>query len=163
MHSPLPATRRARAAPPASSAVGADPPSFASLLMLTLALFALALPIIGPLDDHHFAERTHTHQHIYPAGRPTAHQHSYENPQRHLHSPTRIGNAPTGRDTVLLTSATAGLLLALLSAPCHAPPPPPRPPLPRAADGNRRQQFASAPGIVPDGISIAPPQRPPIA
>ena len=61
------------------------PPSLAALALLGVALFAMALPIVGPLDDHHFAERTHTHQHIYLDGRPAAHRHIYERPGHHRH------------------------------------------------------------------------------
>ena len=41
---------------------------------LIIALYALLLPIFGPLLDHHFVEWQHQHAHIYAAGgrRPTA-------------------------------------------------------------------------------------------
>ena len=54
------------------------PPSLGWMLLLAVALFSLALPIIGPLDDHHFAERAHNHDHIYLNGHPVGHHHAYD-------------------------------------------------------------------------------------
>ena len=55
------------------------------MLALAAALFALALPIVGPLDDHHFAERSHSHDHIYLNGMPVAHGHAYDELALHPH------------------------------------------------------------------------------
>ena len=158
-----PAARRQRAG---------KPPSLAALALLGVALFAMALPIVGPLDDHHFAERTHTHQHIYLDGRPAAHRHVYERPRHHLHrhlaSVGLAGNAgaPAGAGdgaahTVFLTSGTAGLLLSALSAPCHTAPEALRPPAPRAGNAGLLGRFAS-PFRRLEGVCVTPPHRPPV-
>ena len=41
-------------------------------------LTALLLPLLGPLADHHFAERQPGHLHVYPAGVPIQHLHDHE-------------------------------------------------------------------------------------
>ena len=136
------------------------------MLLLAAALFALALPIVGPLDDHHFAERTHTHEHIYLNGRPVPHGHAYENGRRHLHpAATRAGDdgGAIRTDGVLyLTPATAGLMLAVLSAPFNTAPDALRPPAPRAKDANPLARFVDASGR-PDEAVVPPPLPPPVA
>lgn len=47
--------------------------------MVALAALVVALPSLGPLFDHHFAERMPYHAHV---GVPNDHEHGY----RHLHS-----------------------------------------------------------------------------
>ncbi len=135
------------------------------LLLLAAALFSLALPVVGPLDDHHFAERTHTHEHIYLEGRPVPHQHAYGAGLRHPHAPRGIAPAANYRldnDAVaLLTSATASLMLAVLSAPYHAAPDILRPPAPRAKNANPLARFVT-PARRPDAARIPPPQPPPV-
>lgn len=182
--------RRTRFAPPApcagEPAQPAGPPSLARLLLLGLALFALALPIIGPLDDHHFAERVHTHEHIYPNGQSVPHRHIYESRQGHLHQssipyagglPAQTWDVMGGPDlhrpgipgvggndgsVAFLTPAAASLLLAVLSAPYHTAPAALRPPAPRTQNDNPLARFASR-FREPDGISVAPPYPPPVA
>ena len=51
----------------------------ARLWMVALAALVVALPSLGPLFDHHFAERMPYHAHV---GVPNDHEHGY----RHLHS-----------------------------------------------------------------------------
>ncbi len=51
----------------------------ARLWMVALAALVVALPSLGPLFDHHFAERMPYHAHV---GVPNNHEHGY----RHLHS-----------------------------------------------------------------------------
>ena len=155
-----------RLAPPAlfagEPAQPAGPPSLARLLLLALALFALALPIIGPLDDHHFAERTHTHEHIYPNGQSIPHRHIYENRQGHIHRSGIPGVGGNDGAVAFLTPTAASLLLAVLSAPYHTAPAALRPPAPRTQDDNPLGRFASR-FREPDGISVAPPNPPPVA
>lgn len=153
------------ATPSLAPARAAEPPSLGWMLLLAAALFALALPIVGPLDDHHFAERTHTHQHIYLNGRPVAHGHAYESGPSHLHA--TVSQPPSGTtgiqpDGVLfLAPATASLMLAALSAPYNTPPEELRPPAPRAKDTNPLTPFGN-PATPPDGAPVAPPLPPPI-
>gem|GEM_PF-563043 len=41
-----------------------------------LIVLAVLAPSLGAVWDHHFAERTENHAHIYPGGRPVAHTHT---------------------------------------------------------------------------------------
>ncbi len=47
--------------------------------MVALAALVVALPSLGPLFDHHFAERQPYHAHV---GAPVDHEHGY----RHIHA-----------------------------------------------------------------------------
>ena len=135
------------------------------MLLLAAALFALALPIVGPLDDHHFAERTHTHAHIYLNGRPVPHGHAYERGLRHLHPAGVQAAENTGANRaegiLYRTPATASLMLAVLSAPYHNAPDALRPPPPRAKDANPLTRYAD-PTRGPDGADVPPPLPPPV-
>ena len=139
-------------------------PGLGYLVMLAAALFALMLPIAGPLDDHHFAERMPAHGHIYPDGRPVPHQHFYQSPAGHRHSPPGVGGDHPGYDAgaAATLEPAAGLLLAAWSAPYHPAPDALRPPAARGKDDNRRARFA-APFRRGEGISVWPPHRPPVA
>ena len=135
------------------------------MLLLAAALLALVLPIVGPLDDHHFAERTHTHAHIYLNGRPVAHGHAYENDLRHLHQPAaRAGDNGSANRTdgiLYLTPATASLMLAVMSASYHTAPEALRPPAPRSRNANPLTSYADL-THPPDGADVPPPLPPPI-
>ena len=152
--------------PPAGPSRAANPPSPGWMLLLAAALFALVLPIVGPLDDHHFAERTHTHEHIYLNGRPVPHGHAYANGLRHLHPAVARAGDDAGANRIggvlYLTPATAGLMLAVLSAPYHTPPDALRPPPPKAQNANPLARYAD-PTRGPDGTDVPPPLPPPIA
>lgn len=145
----------------------ADPPSLGWILLLAVALFALVLPIVGPLDDHHFAERSHTHLHIYPDGRPAGHEHVGAQALPHLHS-TRSDmlryNESDARspDVMYLTDAAASFLLAVMNAPYHKAPEALRP-APSHGDGSNPLTPFGVLKRQPSGHSIAPPLPPPIA
>ncbi len=137
------------------------------IIALALALFAFALPIVGPLDDHHFAERTHTHGHIYLDGRAASHQHLLESGTVHEHSGARddanaLRNWHGAGSTVYLTDPTVSLMLATLNSPSHNAPEALRPTPPR---GNETNPLASSRVQKPQlaGRHIAPPLPPPIA
>ena len=136
------------------------------MLLLAAALFALALPIIGPLDDHHFAERSHTHDHIYLNGGAVAHNHAYEGLALHAHRGSEPQlSQPAGwqpeRDVLYLTPAVAGLTLSALNAPYHPAPESLRPP--PASDGrdNPLERFLPSSSRT-RGANIPPPLPPPI-
>ena len=144
-----------------------DPPSLGWILLLAFALFALALPIVGPLDDHHFAERSHTHLHIYPDGRPASHEHVGTQALPHLHSTRsdllRYSESDTqSPDVMYLTNATASFLLAVMNAPYHNAPEALRPAPPRNNESNPLTPFRVL-SRQPAGRSIAPLPPPPIA
>ena len=145
----------------------AEPPSLTRTILLALALFALALPIVGPLDDHHFAERSHTHGHIYPDGRPVQHRHLDEYGPGHWHAGQRglatYGDGWRQRDGVAyFTDATASLMLAVLNAPYHPAPDRLRPPAAHIKGDNPLSGFAAR-YARPEGQNVAPPLPPPIA
>ena len=150
---------------PGPSRAGATP-SLGWMLLLAVALFSLALPVIGPLDDHHFAERAHNHDHIYLSGHPVAHYHAYDGLARHAHlgSATPSSPADTGDrsgDIIYLTAAAAGLTLAALNAPSHPAPETLRPP-PAVEDAdNPLERFSDGP-LRTRGLSILPPLPPPL-
>ena len=165
---PTPTTSALETTPaPARPVKPAAPPSLGRLLLLAAALFSLALPVVGPLDDHHFAERTHTHEHIYLAGRPVPHLHVYEAGRPHWHAGgldrPAYGDVAFDQESVaFLTPTTASLMLAVLNAPYHPAPDALRPPAPRTDDDNPLARFA-APAREPDSASVPPPQPPPVA
>ena len=55
-----------------------------------LVLWALSTPALGPVMDHHFAERQHNHFHIYFGPPEVDHIHPYQD--RHGHRPIRSAN-----------------------------------------------------------------------
>ena len=144
----------------------ADPPSLGRMLLLAAALFSLILPIIGPLDDHHFAERAHSHDHIFLNGKPAPHGHAYENRRGHLHSAAMRVTYDAGEfrihSVVYLAPATASLLLAVMSAPYHTAPDALRLPTPKSESANPLRRFVAATRSR-DGADVPPPLPPPIA
>lgn len=144
-----------------------EPPSLARMVLLAFALLALALPIVGPLDDHHFAERSHAHQHIYLDGRPANHEHAGAQALPHLH-PTRWDLPRYGEtdaqspDVMYLTNPTASFLLAVTNAPYHNAPDALHPAPPRGNSNNPLTPFRVL-NRQPAGRSIAPLPPPPIA
>ena len=61
------------------------PRVFQSASLATL-LFAMAVALLGPILDHHFAERQANHVHIYSGPVDPSHVHSYETPHDYLHA-----------------------------------------------------------------------------
>ena len=148
-------------------AYATEPPSFLRMVLLALALFALTLPIAGPLDDHHFAERSHNHQHIYLDGKPAEHRHVFDTDPRHWHagpsdSTTDPYASERGDGVAYLTGATASLTLAVTNAPYHPAPEALRPPSAYDEGDNPLSDFAAR-YHHPEGRRLAPPQPPPIA
>ena len=148
------------------SRVAHEPPSLAAMLFLAAALFALVLPIVGPVDDHHFAERAHNHDHIYLNGAPVSHDHAYDIADQHGHPgrPTRSYPKDLGwwrGDILNLTPATSALMLASLNAPYHQAPDTLRAPL-TGHQANPLEPFTPAqlPGRSAD---LTPPLPPPVA
>ena len=91
-------------------------------------LTALLLPLLGPLADHHFAERQPGHLHIYLAGVPIQHLHDHE--AFHPHGSTNVdlfeveNTGPVLENSVMfmpqegegLSVSTLGITLALLTS-----------------------------------------------
>ena len=149
-----------------------ETPSLAWFAMLALAMMSLALPIVGPLDDHHFAERSHAHGHVYLNGQPIPHDHAGASGRLHFHldrlrSASRAGGLEGGGSTgsvavAYFADATASLMLAVINAPYHNAPESLRPAPPRGSGDNPLSSFAP-PHREPDGVRLLPPVRPPIA
>ena len=143
-----------------------ETPSLGWMLLLAAALFALVLPVVGPLDDHHFAERAHNHDHIYLNGAPVGHNHAYQERSEHAHPEMGRASSPADRigidgDVRFLAQTTTGLMLAALTAPYHPAPESLRPPPPSGSRGNLLQRFS--PQLSPArGLSVPPPLQPPI-
>ena len=90
-------------------------------------LTALLIPLLGPLVDHHFAERQPGHLHLYLTGVPVQHLHDHEASHTHnapaadLQSVEDAG--PVLENTVIflpqegegLSVSTIGVTLALLT------------------------------------------------
>lgn len=75
-----------------------------------LALYALLLATLGPVLDHHFAERQPDHQHVYLGNTNPAHQHPYQAAHIHRHEPAGGGPQPESssalpEDTLYLTDS----------------------------------------------------------
>lgn len=89
---------------------GIVPMSKSRLLPMVLAaplLLALALATFGPVLDHHYAERQHSHDHIYIGYADGDHEHPYETD--HVHSYGHYHQAsPWSPDSRHAASSSAG-------------------------------------------------------
>ena len=80
-------------------------------LLTGVALVALALPLFGPVLDHHFAERQPHHVHVYLGGPVPDHVHPYEtsgrrhNGHQHVHAP----HDPGQNDGILFLTDHQGI------------------------------------------------------
>lgn len=136
------------------------------MLVLAAALFALVLPIVGPLDDHHFAERAHNHDHIYLNGAPVSHGHTHGIAAQHGHPSQQSRSYPPDGgawrgDILNLTPAASALMLASLNAPYLQSPDSLRAPLPNH-QANPLERFTPAP-LPARGADLTPPLPPPVA
>ncbi len=84
---------------------------FARLWMFALAALAAFLPPLGPLFDHHFAERMPYHAHV---GATSDHEHGY----RHIHS----HDSPDWNPALYELVAASVILIAALSPDSDATP-----------------------------------------
>ena len=144
-----------------------SPPSLGWMLLLAAALFSLALPVIGPLDDHHFAERAHNHEHVYLNGWPVQHDHAYLTGSTHPHtSPGDDASETAGKrpvdGMVFLSPVASGLMLAAINAPYHPAPEALRPPLWHSRNDNPLAGFVAV-LRPPPGTHVPPALRPPAA
>ena len=137
-------------------------------LLALLAVLGLLLPFLGPVVDHHFAERHPAHQHIYLGAAVPEHQHSYQAAHRHHHHPMppRPGDSrqndhrsggPTAPAVAFLSPADGGVPVAADIAAAAGPPPL------FGGDDGARSGFGYAPDAVLQGVGPPPPLRPPAA
>jgi hypothetical protein len=54
------------------------------------AVFALLLPVAGPIIDHHFAERLPGHGHVYMDGPELSHEHDLSSSHNHTATATTV-------------------------------------------------------------------------
>lgn len=132
-------------------------PALAALALLAVA--ALLLPSLGPLLDHHFAERHPGHTHWYRGAAGPEHSHPFE--QFHIHYDAMYDAmyAPAdGGEIVFFTRQDgAGHSCADLVAPGPAPR------LRLDGDGAPMLRSGADEGGVRRGVSVAPATRPPNA
>jgi|GEM_PF-2479098 hypothetical protein len=69
------------------------------------AVFALLLPVAGPIIDHHYAERLPSHGHVYTDGPELSHEHDLSN--SHEHSGTTVLAVDESGPSVLPVPATS--------------------------------------------------------
>lgn len=137
-------------------------------LLALLAVLGLLLPFLGPVADHHFAERHPAHQHLYLGAAVPEHQHRYQAAHRHHHplnhkpghhqpGDYRI-SGPDAPSVAFLAPADGGVPVAadIVSAAAW-------PPLLFGGDDGARPGFGDAPTAVLQGVGPAPPLRPPAA
>lgn len=151
--------------PETRAAVPAGP---AYQLLALLAVLGLFLPFLGPVADHHFAERHPAHQHLYLGAAVPEHQHRYQTAHRHHHPINhqpghhRVGDyrisGPDAPAVALLTPADGSVPVVadIVSAAAW-------PPLLFGGDDGARPGFGDAPTAVLQGVGPPPPLRPPAA
>ena len=131
--------------------------------LIVIALYALLLPVAGPLLDHHYVEWQHNHGHFYfgsgAEGDPRFHLHIYESRGKHGHAPLDyVSKGTEVPEGLTYLSNYDGLVDGLvysptgpaLQSPCY----------PELCDLPLLAPFAPAEAI-PVGIHPAPPQKPP--
>ena len=131
---------------------------------IVIALYALLLPAVGPMLDHHYVEWQHNHAHVYFGGAPDGagfHVHIYDASGDHGHPPVKAySRNHTLPEGVAYFSELDGSGSGPISSPSGPamdsltfPDPGDYPLL--AAYGSRE--------VPPLGITVAPPRKPPIA
>ena len=138
--------------------------SQAALQLICLALVvALALLTLGPMFDHHFAERHPGHHHLYLGPAPDEHDHGFA--QYHTHralwlttSAALEADGPEEAGAVYFSPSDGTAARAVhLTLPLFAPS------LILYGDDARILPTTSATSAVLSGTTIAPPKRPPRA
>lgn len=73
-----------------------------------LAVWALFSPVFGPVMDHHFPERHHSHAHIYFGPPDVDHIHPYQG--RHAHGPVQSANVNKMNRSLPAENVPAGVV-----------------------------------------------------
>ena len=132
---------------------------------IVIALYALLLPVVGPLLDHHYVEWQHNHGHVYFDGGTGdgwgSHSHVYDFGASHAHLPptelTGGDETPEGVTFFARYDGSGGAPIYSPTGPsteslCFAGP----------ADCPLLLSYVAA-EVAPDGALTAPPQKPPPA
>lgn len=131
---------------------------------IVIALYALLLPAVGPLLDHHYVEWQHNHSHVYFGGAPTEtgfHVHIYDVVGAHAHrQATENSTRHSLPEGMVYLSGFEGLGISPVSAPTGLVPgtlifPDLGDHLLLADCGILEQPLV--------GIRVAPPRKPPVA
>lgn len=133
--------------------------------LIVIALYALLLPVAGPLLDHHYVEWQHNHGHFYfgagAEGDSGFHLHVYDSRGNHGHLPPDYVNEETGLpEGLAYFSNYDGFAQGLIYTP--AGPALETPCYPDLCDLPLLAPFDRADSI-PVGHHPAPPQKPPTA
>ncbi len=134
-------------------------------------VLGLLLPFLGPVIDHHFAERFPHHGHIYVASPDTEHIHAYALPHHHHangHSHVHGGLLPVAADTALIDTAPLPDMLFFVSndgltrAPMTIVVPPVRLDVPVPLLHDRGYSLPTpADDTLLAGVAVAPADEPP--
>ena len=121
---------------------------------------ALAISTLGPMLDHHFAERHPGHLHLYLGAATPAHSHSYQAGHSHhgswMYGPAEQGSASDGIAYVMPNDG-AGHVAADIAAPLLLRP------LRLVGDGGGSVLQPFSGGGVLTGVDVPPSKRPPQA
>ncbi len=124
-------------------------------VILVLAVLGLALPGLGPVFDHHFAERLHDHQHIFLDSATVGHQHPYQNIHGHALRTEEANGAPAGIGLFPNWDASSHGATPFVSLA-------PQPQLDFQDRGTNPALFGVAQSrSIPPGQPVPPPQPPP--
>ncbi len=131
---------------------------------IVIALYALLLPVVGPLLDHHYAEWQHNHGHVFLGGAPGEagfHVHIYETSGDHGHLPAAdYSDGRSGPEGVAYFSGFDGAG----SGPVSSPTGPSTDSLTFPDPGDHPLLAAYRGAELPrTGVHVAPPRKPPTA
>ena len=128
---------------------------------IIVGLYALLLPVFGPLLDHHFAEWQHNHAHVYFNGGAPGHRHVYDAAAGgHAHRLLSDGTGAAGATGIAYLTAYDGAgpgstylpVTPVIQSLCFPDP------------GDCILLSGNAPNdIIPPGAFTAPPRKPPRA
>lgn len=128
-------------------------PAWAVLALLAVGV--LMLPSLGPLLDHHFAERQPGHSHWYRGAAGPEHSHPFEH--FHIHYDAMYDADNSGGIAFFTRNDGAGHSCADLVAPGPAPR------LRLDDGGDPLLRYGGDDGGVRRGVTVAPDRRPPRA
>ena len=120
---------------------------------------AIVSVFLGPLMDHHFAERQHNHSHIYLTGSVAEHMHPEGHPFEIPHSHSNTDRQGTGHHGIIYQTSNDGLhdsgtgsVIAFVD----------KSSLPLAGDYSSPDALTNSESILAEAF-VAPPKKPPRA